>query len=196
MNKMGSFVLVAVITLSGCRATWQYPDRVIASLNIRSGDHVADIGAGDGYFTIMLADAVGPEGTVYAVDVDEKKTKKLEKRLGDADHRNVEVILADDEDPLLPDRSIDIAFLCNTYHHIEDRIAYFSRLKNDLREDGRVAIVDFKADLTGLPGLFVSSDHRTARKSMYDEMERAGYVPEQSFEYLPLQSFEVFSIGK
>ena len=48
MNKMGFFVLLAAITLSGCRATWQYPDRVIASLNIRSGDHVADIGAGDG----------------------------------------------------------------------------------------------------------------------------------------------------
>ena len=153
---------------------------------------MADIGAGNGYFTITLADAVGPEGMVYAVDVDEKKTKKLEKRLGNAGHRNVEVILANDDDPCLPDRSIDIAFLCNTYHHIEDRIAYFSKLKNDLCENGRVAIVDFKADLTGLPRLFVSSDHRTARKSMYDEMERAGHVPEQSFEYLPWQNFEVF----
>lgn len=65
-----------------------------------------------------------------------------------------------------------------------------------LHENGRVAIVDYKADLTGLPKLFVSSDHRTARKSMYDEMQRAGYVPQQSFEYLPLQNFEVYSIGK
>ena len=74
------------------RAAWQLPDRVIDSLEIRPGDRVADIGAGVGYFTFRLADAVGPSGKVYAVEVDDDLVAGLERGAREAGHDNVFVV--------------------------------------------------------------------------------------------------------
>jgi ubiquinone/menaquinone biosynthesis C-methylase UbiE len=177
------------------RAGWQHPDRVVESLEIRPGSRVADIGAGDGYFIPYLADAVGPEGTVYAVEVDPEKVEALETRVREEGRRNVVVVSGEFADPLLPDAGVDLVFLVNTYHHIEDRPAYFSRLKADLREPGRVAIIDMRDDLTGILRLFATDGHWTRLESMREEMEQAGYRPAASFEFLPVQSFEVFEPG-
>jgi ubiquinone/menaquinone biosynthesis C-methylase UbiE len=172
------------------RASWQHPDRVIESLSIQSGYQVADIGAGDGYFTFALADAVGPSGRVYAVDVDEKTVRTLEKKVEERGYSNIVVVLGEYDDPLLPDGQIDIVFLCNTYHHIEGRTAYFDRLRTDLKEDGRVAIVDLK----GSPfiKLIGHDEHSTAMESMQKEMRDAHYLEEQVFDFLPIQNFLIF----
>lgn len=190
------FWILPVLLLSGCRASWQQPDRVITSLNLKAGDHVADIGAGNGYFTFLLADAVGPEGKVYAVEVTDSKVRKLASRAKNGGYENVEVVLGELADPLLPDQTIDLAFLCNTYHHIDRRPEYFSRLKADLRENGRVAIIDLRDDLAGIAGLLVPQGHTTPKKRLYQEMAGAGYEEVASFEYLSVQHFEVFAVQK
>ena len=81
------------------RAGWQLPEQVIESLNINLGDHVVDIGAGGGYFTFLLAEAVGPTGRVYAVDVDMDITEELEYLVSENGAFNVEVILAEWKTP-------------------------------------------------------------------------------------------------
>ncbi len=177
------------------RAGWQHPDRVIESLEIRPGSRVADIGAGDGYFVPYLSHAVGPEGRVYAVDVDPEKVEALEKRIREEGYPNVIAVAGGYADPLLPEAGVDLVLLVNTYHHIEDRPAYFSRLKSDLREPGRVAIIDMRDDLSGILRLFATQEHWTSLESMHEEMERAGYRSSASFEFLPVQSFEVFEPG-
>ena len=179
-------------TKLGTRATWQHPDRVIESLGIQSGDRVADIGAGDGYFVTYLADAVGPEGKVYAVEVEQEKADVLEKKVRDKGYSNVVVVLGQFGDPLLPDKSLDLVFLCNTYHHIEDRPDYFSRVHSDLRREGRVAIIDMKDDLTGILGLFTDEEHWTPLALLVEEMGKAGYRPSSRFDFLPVQNFVVF----
>jgi ubiquinone/menaquinone biosynthesis C-methylase UbiE len=172
------------------RAAWQLPDRVIESLEIRPGDRVADIGAGDGYFTFRLAGAVGPSGKVYAVEVDDALVAELERGKGEAGHDNVVVVRGEYQDPLLPDGEIDLALLCNSYHHIEDRVAYLDRLRSDLAPDARVALVDMKASL--FVRLFVPPDHWTSVETMTDEMERASYTFVTRFDFLPAQNFAVF----
>ena len=130
---IGLFVLTATgcgitklnPTQIGNRGGWQLPERVIASLEIAPGDSVADLGAGDGYFLPYLVDAVGPTGTVYAVDVESDKASALQQRVDEAGYENVVVVLGELEDPLLPNDQIDLILLVNTYHHIEDRPAYF-----------------------------------------------------------------------
>ena len=193
MRKTSLLIIVVALCLSGCRASWQHPDRVITSLCLKPGDHVADIGAGDGYFTFLLAEAVGPEGKVYAVEVTDVKVRKLAKRAAEKGYTNVEVILGPFDDPLLPDQTIDLAFLCNTYHHIDNRPTYFSQLRSDLRQNGRVAIIDLRGDLTGIARLFVSPAHRTPSKQLYEEMDEAGYERIGSFDYLPVQNFIIFA---
>jgi ubiquinone/menaquinone biosynthesis C-methylase UbiE len=175
------------------RAAWQITDRVMENLPIRPGNYVADIGAGDGYFTFRLADAVGPDGRVFAVDVDEAVIRGLEQQVRERSISNVEVVLGEFDDPLLPDNSLDLAFLCNSYHHIENRVAYFERLKMDLRASGRIAVLD----LRGIPlvKLLAPAGHWSAVVSIRQEMADAGYREDRSFDFLPIQSFLIFGFS-
>ncbi len=178
------------------RASWQLPSAVVEALGLAPGDRIADVGAGDGYFTFLLADAVGGTGRVYAVEVEEHLVAALERQVQLRDTANVDVVLGELDDPRLPDRGVDLIFLCNTYHHIENRPAYFSRLRADLRPGGRIAIVDMKADLTGLARLFVDAGHWTARSDLYGEMELAGFRHIERLDFLPVQMFEIFTPEK
>ncbi len=177
----------------GSRAIWQQPDRVVESLNIPRGATVADIGTGAGYFLPYLVEAVGPEGRVFAVDVDPEIAEQLQTLVAEAGYDNVEIVLAEYDDPLLPDGQIDLVFLCNTYHHIEDRPAYFSRLLTDLSPHARVAILDPNADLTGVFRLFLDDGHMSSASALSGEMQAAGYRKTESFDFLPTQVFELFA---
>src|SRR5262250_1992668 len=88
----------------------QQPERVIAALNLKPGDRVADLGAGGGYFTFRLADAVGPTGRVFAVDVDDDMLAYLRDRVAAESRVNVQVVRAEPDDPQLPDGRIDLVF--------------------------------------------------------------------------------------
>ena len=170
------------------RDEWQQPEKVIASLNLQPGDVVADLGSGGGYFTFRLAEAVGPTGKVYAVDIDRDMVDLIARRATEEGRRNIEVILAKPEDPSLPKASFDIVFTSNTYHHIKNRVAYFANLRQCLRPDGRVAIVEF--DRRGwLEGLL---RHYTPSEFISREMEQAGYKLQHEFDFLDRQSFLIF----
>ena len=171
------------------RGMWQRPADLVAALDIERGQRVADLGAGEGYFIPYLRDAVGPDGVVFAVDVEADKTTALKVRFPDAP---VQVILGDYGDPKLPDRSADLIFLVNTYHHIEDRTAYFAKLKGDLAPGGRVAIVELDRELTGLLALFFPEDHASILGNVREEMRAAGYREQEMKELLPIQFVVVF----
>ncbi len=175
------------------RASWQLPAKVVATLGLAEGDRVADIGAGDGYFTFPLAGAVGASGRVYAVEVEDHLVAELERQTQLRDAANVDAVLGELDDPRLPDGGVDLVFLCNTYHHIENRTAYFSRLRADLRPGGRLAIIDMRADLGGIAGLFSHSGHSTRRTDLYGEMELAGFRHVERHDFLPVQIFEIFA---
>lgn len=193
-------VLVCGLLLAGCaqlkqcayqgvnRDVWQQPEKVVASLDIKPGATVADLGSGGGYFTFRLARAVGSAGKVYAVDVDSDMVDLIAKAARDNSTGNVEPILAKPGDPMLPKAGVDLVFSSNTYHHIGDRVAYFEKLRQILRPAGRVAIIDF--DRRGwLEGLF---GHYTPSEFIKREMAQAGYILDQEFDFLDRQSFLVF----
>jgi ubiquinone/menaquinone biosynthesis C-methylase UbiE len=198
-------VLTLSVLLSGCsgvtrldftswgRAIWQRPEDVVRALALPPGARVADIGAGKGYFVPYLSDAVGKGGRVYAVEVEAELTQAMESRFADAS--NVEVVLGGFEDPLLPDGQIDLVLIVNTYHHIEDRELYFRRLLVDLAPDGRVAVIEDDAELTGILGLFVKDGHCSRAVDVDREMREAGYRRLESIDLLPTQIFEVFGRG-
>ena len=171
------------------RDSWQKPEQVVRSLGIKPGDYVADLGAGGGYFTFRLSQAVGSSGKVYAVDVDQGMVEYLKQRTVDEGRRNVEVILAEYHDPRLPENGVDLIFITNTYHHIENRVAYFRRAKRHLRFGGRIAIIDFTGK--GWPERWFI--HPVPKEIIRSEMEAAGYRVQQEFDFLPRQHFLVFS---
>lgn len=171
------------------RDAWQHPEEVIQALGLKPGDHIADLGSGSGYFTFRLAETVGPRGKVYAVDIDPSMNEYVARRARELKYPNIVVILAKPDDPLLPKSSVDLIFTSNTYHHLEDRTAYFMRLKESLRPNGRVAIIDFNGDwwIVRLIG------HWTAKDVILRELQEAGYSLQQELTFLPKQLFLVFS---
>lgn len=170
------------------RDSWQQPERVVRELGLESGDLVADLGSGGGYFTFRLADAVRPTGRVYAVDVDEGLLDHVRKEAAERDYPNVETVLAAYDDPRLPQDGVDLIFTCDTYHHLTDRSAYFERAARYLRSGGRVAILDF----SGAGWLVRLFGHFTAADTIRQEMETAGYRLEKSFDFIDRQSFQIF----
>jgi arsenite methyltransferase len=175
----------------GSRDEWQHPDQVIRALGLQPGDRVADLGSGGGYFTFRLAAAVGPTGHVYAVDVDEDMTEYVAGRVREEGIGNVSVVLARYDDPQLPASGVDMIFTSNTYHHLQDRPAYFRHARKYLHPGGRVAILDL-AGKTWFERWF---GHSTPPETIRREMEAAGYRLEQEPGVVERQSFLVFGVA-
>ncbi|WP_258867988.1 class I SAM-dependent methyltransferase [Alkalilimnicola ehrlichii] len=192
------WLLLCVILLSftGCsvsnRANWQQPERVVESLSVTEGAVIADIGSGDGYFTFRFADATGPAGKVYAVDISATVLAKVAERAESESYSQVATVQAGPSDPMLP-RPVDIVFVCNTYHHLTDRTDYFRNVKNYLSPGGRVAIIDFD-DLPWWGNLMMRS-HQTAAATIREEMEQAGYYLVEEHDFLPYQNFLIFAVA-
>lgn len=170
------------------RDTWQKPKDVVEQLAIAPGSRVADLGAGGGYFTWYLADAVGSQGTVFAVDIDDTGLDLIAKEIQSRGIMNVKTVRADPNDAKLPE-PVDLVFICDTYHHMTDRVAYFQKLALSLTTNGRVAILDFH------PHGFFSGflGHGTAKEDVRREMEAAGYRHEGDFKVVDSQHFQVFA---
>jgi arsenite methyltransferase len=171
------------------RDAYQKPHDVVMALGLKDGEHVADIGAGAGYFTFRFANHVGKTGVVYGVDINPDMIAHLNRRIQESAVENVRAILAKPDDPLLPDASIDLLFICETWHHIESQSAYLTRMKTVLRPDGHVAIIDFQKLPTpvGPP-----QEMRVSREDLVRQFQSAGFRLEREFEFLPYQYFLLF----
>jgi predicted methyltransferase len=173
------------------RDAYQKPDEVLKALALRQGEVVADIGSGSGYFTLRFARAVGDTGRVYAVDVSPDMIRHLNHRLRDAGVRNVVPVLADPDDPLLPDASVDRFVIIDTWHHIEDQPKYLALLKRMLKPGGQVVHIDFqKRDLPVGP----PTGMKIARDDLVRQMEAAGFRLMAEHGFLPYQYFLVFAM--
>ncbi len=199
-NTSLSALLIVSVWLSGCaewgyrqmndpaRDPWQKPKQVVERLDIQPGARVADLGAGGGYFTWYLAAAVGPQGKVYAVEIDDTALAIIEKEMKSRGVTNVVPIRAEPDDANLPE-PVDLVFSCDTYHHMQDRVAYFQSLARYLKPDGKVAILDFHAEgfFSGLLG------HGTTKQEVRREMESAGYRLAADYDFIDRQHFQIFS---
>jgi ubiquinone/menaquinone biosynthesis C-methylase UbiE len=123
------------------REEWQRVDDIFRELTVAAGSHVADIGAGSGFFTTRLARAVGAQGRVYAVDVNPISLRELKAALG-ADNNNVELIRGDENDPHLPAGRLDAALVVNAYHEFAEHQAMLARILAALKPGGRLALVE------------------------------------------------------
>jgi len=168
------------------RDAWQKPAEVIRALALAPNATVADIGAGTGYFSVRLARAV-PQGRVYAVDVAPSMVEHLRSRANHEKLANMVAHQAGVADPRLP-QPVDLVILVDTYHHIDDREAYFRKLRASLTPTARLAIIDFRPDSP------VGPRHgRIAPDAVKAELARAGYRFATEHDFLPYQYFLVFA---
>jgi SAM-dependent methyltransferase len=155
-------------------------ERVIGRLAIRPGTRIADIGAGDGYYTVRLARRFGSAVTIYAEDVKTDYLARLRERLRGEGYRDVKTVLGLPDDPRLPAAAIDVAILAHMYHEIENPYAFLYRLRAALAPGARVAVVD--ADRP-------TQDHGTPPALLRCELGAVGY---RQVDYLPLVPGEIY----
>jgi ubiquinone/menaquinone biosynthesis C-methylase UbiE len=174
------------------RDVYQKPSQVVEALALKPGMTVADLGSGSGYFARRFVEAVSESGKVYAIDVEPEMLKYVEDSIV---HMHIpysaEFILARPDNPKLPLESADLVFLCNTYHHLEDRSQYFRNIKGALKPGGRIAIVDFYHDeRSGELGF--PKEHLVPRDQVIEEMRKAGYRLLREHGFLARQYFVEF----
>ncbi|MDC0670850.1 class I SAM-dependent methyltransferase [Nannocystis radixulma] len=126
------------------RAAWQKPDEVVAALKLTPAMTVADLGAGTGYFTVLLARAV-PQGKVVANDLEPDMVKWIGERAVKEGLGNVVTVAGAATDPKLPE-GLDVALMVDTYHHIDEPSQFFGKVRDALKPGGLLVIVDFKKD--------------------------------------------------
>jgi ubiquinone/menaquinone biosynthesis C-methylase UbiE len=132
-----------VTTLEGPqRVATQKIDQVLAKLSLKKGMVVADIGAGSGLFSRPLAKAVAPSGKVYAVDIQQDLLDYINTRDKEENIRNVRTVLGEFDDPKLPAKDVDLAFINDVLHHIQNRAAYLKALGAYMKPAGRIAIIE------------------------------------------------------
>ena len=170
----------------------QKPMQVLEALELKPGMAVVDLGAGSGYFTRRFAETVTEQGKVYAIDIEPDMLAYTKESLAQmqAPH-TVEFILADADNPKLPAESVDLIFVCNVYHHLENRPTYFAHAASALKPGGRIAIIDFYHDHrsgdVGFP-----RRHLVSRDTVIDEMGKAGYTLLREHDILSRQYFLEF----
>ena len=167
------------------RAVWQKPDQVVSFLKLESGQTIADIGAGSGYFTRRFAEAVGPQGSALAVEIEPGFFPFIRQTAKELGLDNLKPHHAEPDDPKLEPNSMDMVFICDTLHHIENRQPYYQKVYAALKPGGRLVVVDFfkNRDIPVGPG----PKMRLSWSRVKWEMERAGLRSKVEAGLLPYQ---------
>ena len=166
------------------------PDEVIAALELKRGQTIADLGCGGGYFSLRFAEEAGESGRVYAVDANPGFLEFVSDAAEEKGFGNVETILADEKGFSLPEK-VDLVFARNAYHHLHDRVEYFKKLKKKLKRGGRIAVVEY--DGGGFFSFRRLFGHYVPEKTIENEMTEAGYGLVERFGFLEKQSFTLYS---
>lgn len=133
------------------RDAWQKPEQVMDALGIAEGARVADLGAGGGWFTIRLARRVGPNGVVYAEDIQPQMLESIKRRVEREQLQNVRSVLGQPEDPNLPPGELDAVLIVDTFNAFEQPVVVLRHVRESLKPGGRVGIIEYTKDGHG-PG--------------------------------------------
>ena len=172
------------------RDAWQKPHEVIQALALAPNAVIADIGAGTGYFSMRFAHMVRRAGsTVWTPNLTWSST--LPSAHNARDSKNIIAVHAAPDDPRLREK-VDLIIMVDTFHHIEGRDRYFSKLHDSLKPEGRVAIIDFRMDSPDGP----PKSARSTPEAITAELHRAGYALVQEHNFLPKQYFLIFQSAK
>jgi ubiquinone/menaquinone biosynthesis C-methylase UbiE len=153
------------------RDAWQKPDLIMDALGIGEGSVVADVGAGGGWFTVRLARRVGPNGTVFAEDLQRQMLEAIKRRVGREGLTNVEYVQGSPDDPRLPPGRLDAVLIVDAYHELASPIKLLRNVSASLKTTGRIGIVDFTLEGGG-PG--PPLNQRKSEEDVIKEARQAG----------------------
>ncbi len=171
------------------RDRWQKPEQVMAALGIADGSVVGDLGAAGGWFSVRLARFVGPNGLVYAEDVQPPMIEAIQRRVKREGLTNVRTVLGDTKDPRLPARKLDAILIVETYHEMDDPVALLRNAAIALKPQGRIGIIDYRKEGFG-PG--PPLEDRVDPETIVRDANEAGLRLLTRENFLQFQFFLIF----
>lgn len=165
------------------REVFDLREIIVKAANIQTGMDIADIGAGTGFYTRLFASAVGPKGKVYAVDIAENFIDKIVSQAEEAGMNNVIGIVNSQKETGLKAGSIDLAFVCDTYHHFEYPRTMLRSIFHALRQGGSLIVIDFRK-IKGLSSNWVMSHTRANKETVIREIESEGFVLTEDQDFM------------
>ncbi len=162
------------------RDDWQQPERIMDSIGVYQGMTIGEIGAGHGYFTFRLSERVGPDGKIYANDVQENVLEDIREKCLEQNIQNITTILGTTSDPQYADSSLDMSVMMIAFHDFEKPVEMLVNLKKSLRTGAKVYIIERDPDKwkTG-------HDHFWTEDKVVSTIEEAGYIIGKIFRFLP-----------
>ena len=151
------------------------PNRIMDILMIKEGSNMADIGAGSGWFTVRAAQRVGNSGVVYAVDINRDYLDYIGKRAKREGLANIRIILGKEDDPLLPEKSVDAVLLLKTYHEVAQPISLLKHVREAMRPGALLGIIDRNGK---------GDDHGIDKDIVIEEAGRAGFILINQFDFV------------
>ncbi len=172
------------------RAAEEHPEAALDEIGIPKGATVADIGAGVGFYSLRLAQRVGPAGKVYANDIQPGMLDLLKQRMQAAGAKNIVPVLGTVNDPKLPPDAIDLELLVDVYHEFAEPQIMLLRLREALKPDGRLVLLEFRGEDQALP---IRPEHKMTVKQVLAEIEPEGFRLVKRSEVLPRQHILIFA---
>ena len=166
------------------------PDRAIDVLRLEKGAAVADVGAGSGYMTVKLSKKVGPQGKVYANDIQQGMLDLLNKRLVKSKITNVTTVLGTQDDPRLPSEALDLIIMVDVYHELSQPQVMLGRLRSALKPGGRLVLLEYRKEDPDVP---IRPEHKMSVADAKLEVEAEGFKLTRTNEDLPRQHILIFT---
>ncbi len=162
-------------------------------LKLKSGVNVCDLGCGNGYHTIPIAKAVGPEGKVFGVDIQPEMLDLLKVRALAAEANNIVYVPGSQTETKLPDASCDLILMVDVYHELAHPEPMLQSMKKALKPGGQIVLVEFRAEDLSVP---IKPEHKMSKEQIIKEMTANGYTLTRSFDKLPWQHMMWFAAGQ
>ncbi|MFM9059582.1 MAG: class I SAM-dependent methyltransferase [Planctomycetaceae bacterium] len=162
---------------------------LLDALEIEAGQTVCDMGCGNGFYTLEIARRVGPEGVVYAVDVQPEMLRLLAERAGEEKPANIRPVLGTAVDPRLPEGRIDVVLCVDVYHEFSHPEQMLGRIRASLAPGGRFVLAEFRGEDAAVP---IKPLHKMTKAQVRAELEPAGFALVREFDRLPWQHLLFF----
>jgi ubiquinone/menaquinone biosynthesis C-methylase UbiE len=167
----------------------EQPEKAIAELNLKPGMWVADVGAGTGFYSIRLAKAIGPTGTVYANDIQQAMLDRLKIHAAQQNVTNIVTVLGTESDPRLPVGKFDLVILVDVYHEFSRPQRMLDGIRDALKSDGRLVLLEFRKEDPSVP---IRPEHKMSVAEVKAEVTPEGYSCEKVVDTLPWQHMIFF----
>jgi ubiquinone/menaquinone biosynthesis C-methylase UbiE len=171
------------------RQAEEHPRQAIEALHIAPGSTVADVGAGSGYISRLLAQKVGASGMVYCSDIQPRMIELLRGNMADAHITNYRAVVGTDTDPKLPAARIDLILMADVYHEFAHPREMLQRMREALKPGGRLVLLEYRKEDPEVP---IREEHKMSVKTVRLEIEPEGFQFDQAIETLPRQHILIF----